>query len=88
MTRWPQLAAMKDVFAAEMLKREEAYAARVEQAVGTVRDVAVVHVQQETDVVKAVAASEMQQEIASAQEALSQEYAACRSNINRLLVSF
>ena len=87
-TRWPQLAAMKDVFAAEMLKREEAYAARVEQAVGTVRDVAVVHVQQETDVVKAVAASEMQQEIASAQEALSQEYAACRSNINRLLVSF
>jgi hypothetical protein len=76
LTLWTQLAAMKDVFAAEMLKREEAYAARIEQAVGTVRDVAVVHVQQETDVVKAVAASEMQQEIASAQEALSQEYAA------------
>lgn len=71
-----QLAAMKDVFASEMQKREDAYALRIEQAVGTVRDVAVAHVQQETDVVKAVATSEMQQEIMNAQETLSQEYAA------------
>jgi hypothetical protein len=71
-----QLAAMKDVFAAEMQKREDAYAVRIEQAVSTVRDVAVAHVQQETDVFKAVAASEVQQEIASAEEALSLEYAA------------
>jgi hypothetical protein len=71
-----QLAAMKDVYAAEMQKREDAYALRIENAVGVVRDVAVAHVQQETDVVKAVATSEMRQEIASAQEALSLEYAA------------
>jgi hypothetical protein len=71
-----QLAAMKDVYSSEMQKREDAYALRIEQAVGTVRDVAVAHVQQETDVVKAVAASEMKQEIVSAQETLSQEYAA------------
>ena len=43
---------------------------------GTVRDVAVVHVQQEVDVAKAVANSEMLQEIASAEESMSQEYAA------------
>jgi hypothetical protein len=71
-----QLAAMKDVYAAEMQKREEAYALRVEQAVGVVRGVAVAHVQQEIDVVKAMVSSEMQQELACAQEALSQDYAA------------
>lgn len=36
-----KLAAMKDVYASEMQKREDAYALRIEQAVGTVRDVAV-----------------------------------------------
>jgi hypothetical protein len=71
-----QLAAMKDVYAAEMQKREDAYALRIEQAVCTVRDVAVAHVQQETEVIKAVASSEMRQEIASAHDVLSKEYAA------------
>jgi D-ribose pyranose/furanose isomerase RbsD len=66
---------MKDMYAAEMQKREDAYALRIENTVGVVRDVAAVHVQQEIDVVKAVAASEVQQKISSAQEALSQEYA-------------
>jgi predicted ATP-dependent protease len=82
-----QLSAMKDVYAAEMQKREDAYALRIEQAVGVVRGVAVAHVQQETDVVKAVASSEMQQEIASAQEALSQEYAAKTAERVRMVQS-
>ncbi len=48
----------------------------VTRAAGTVRDVAVAHVQQEVDVVKAVVNSEMLQEIAGAEEVMSREYAA------------